>query len=480
MLVADEDKSPLDKIDTGTYLKVQLSDHTRPRQLSKITTDPQTWEVILRTKTALGQVLLGRQSVAKLAIRLEVIHSGNSSTRRVEPEFLFPNRVERTPDFRFLDLGKYYASHGEQATPPTEKMRQDGLFFHWDAIRLREELTSQDRENFVTELDRHNPEIYCFVPYQGSVWGELNEILTGRKRRNYLYPGLMIAVNGQRLADIFEIGATRFETFSRNVFVIVHLYDAPPDQGRKTLQVETTKLADRAADRAVQYLAKSRALLRPAGEAPTPKQRQVEKDHHDWLHNVRTHSGQHPLHSPPIAYTSEPLTEQDVVGLFHQLAALGLFPGLRIFATSQSQTYDCLVDYDCDSNEPGLIYRSSDDNPLGVSSFVLGDGSVRFSTKPLTLEFKNNLDGLISDLDGTSAKSFSQIDIAVCWSQVADTFKDYSVEPVTEIRIDERSYPGVTHLLHKDGSSHVIQLIFLKDVVDLIQAGNITLPSLGA
>jgi hypothetical protein len=135
----------------------------------------------------------------------------------------------------------------------------------------------------------------------------------------------MIAVNRQRLADTFEFTASRYETFSRNVFVIVQFDDAKPDQGRKTVEVEALELAQRAADRVVQYLAKQRELLRPPGESPTPEHRQVEKDHGDWIFNVRTHAKSSPLHVPPTTYISTPLAEQDVVGLFHQLSALGVF-----------------------------------------------------------------------------------------------------------------------------------------------------------
>ncbi len=187
---------------------------------------------------------------------------------------------------------------------------------------------------------KYSPFVYAFVPYQGSVWSELNRIEAGVANRNNLYPGLMIAVNRQRLADIFEIDATRYETFSRNVFVIVHFDDAKPDQGRKTIEVEAEDFAKKAADRVVQYLAKQRTLLRPPGESPTPEQRQIEKDHADWLFYVRTHAKSAPLHMPPATYVSTPLTEQDVVGLFHQLSALGVFAGIRIYSTSQSQTYN--------------------------------------------------------------------------------------------------------------------------------------------
>jgi len=283
----------------------------------------------------------------------------------------------------------------------------------------------------------------------------------------------MLAINRQRLADIFDIEASRFETLSRNILVIVHFDNAKPDQGRKTLQDEVLDLAKKAADRAVQYLANQRTLLRPVGEAPTAEQRQIERSHDDWIYNVRKHAESQPLYLPPLTYASAPLAEQDVVGLFHQLSACGIFPGIKIYATSQSHTYDCLVRYDCRSEVKGLRYMTMDQYPLGVSPYILGTGD-RFTTGDLTLEFKNNLDGLIAEVDDPdSVKRFRHINICVCWSTVDTRFKGYALEEITEANLDERQYPGVTHLLRRDGESHVIQIIMLERVASMIQSGSI-------
>jgi hypothetical protein len=419
---------------------------------------------------------LGRHAICPIKTKLHLVSNGRQNTTDVEPCFLYPHEVKRNPPFRFLDLPAYYQHHSEQSAPPPDKLRQDGIHLAWNTDRIRKELTAEQQAQFDEELKTYAPCLYAFVPYQGSVWGELNEIVTGVRNRNYLYPGLMLAVNRQRLADIFEIGASRYETFSRNVFVIVHYDDAKPDQGRKTLEVEALELAQKAADRVVQYFAKQRGLLRPPGESPTPEQRQIEKNHSDWVFNVRTHANHSPLHIPPATYISTPLTEQDVIGLFHQLSALGIFPGISVYATSQSKTYDCLIEYDCVADHPGLRYRAADDNPLGVSPYTLGT-QTRFSTKQLTLEFKNNLDSLVSDVEGDSPKKFGDIDVCVCWGKVSDSFRGYELEPITETNIDERQYPGVTHLLRRDGDVHVVKVILLENVVDMIQAGklNITL-----
>ena len=187
------------------------------------------------------------------------------------------------------------------------------------------------------------------------------------------------------------------------------------------------------------------------------------------------HAKNAPLHIPPVSYVSTPLTEQDVVGLFHQLSSLGVFAGMKICSTSQSQTYDCLIEYDCGRDESGLQYCIQEENPLGVSPYILGDEK-QFSTKQLTVEFKNNLDSLIEDVQGESPKTFGNIDICVCWGQVSDSFKGYELEEITEQNLDQRRYPGVTHLLTRDGDAHVIGVVMLERVTDMIRAGKITIP----
>ena len=209
-------------------------------------------------------------------------------------------------------------------------------------------------------------------------------------------------------------------------------------------------------------------------EADTPGQRQVEKTHGDWLFNVRNHAASSPLHIPPAVYVSTPLTEQDVIGLFHQLSALGVFPGIKIYSTSQKKTYDCLVEFNCSPNEPGLQY-SSEGYPLGLTPYVLGVART-YSTRHLTVEFKNNLDALIGDIDGTSPKAFAHIDICVCWGTVDDTFPGYALDRVVETNLDERKYPGITHLLRHNGDAHVIGVVMLKSITEMILAGQMTIP----
>ena len=436
-----------------------------------MTPHSSAWTAILRTRTAIGQVLIGRESLTDIEVSLTIIDSGEE-TVKVDPSFLFPSEVVRSPQLRFLDVGEYYQKYPERADIADQFKRQDGVYLFWDTERIREEYSEAEQREFSTQLEEYSPHLYAFVPYQGSVWGEINELLSESRARNYLSPGLVLAINRQRLAEPFEIGATRYETFSRNVLVVVHFDNARPDQGRKTVQDDVLGTAKVAANRAVQYLAKQRSFLRPVGETPSPGQRQVELSKQDWEYNVRKHHESQPLHIPPVRYDSEPLTEQDVVGLFHQFAALGVFTGIRVLATSQSQTYDSLVFFECGAQEEGFRIK---DSPLGLAPSVLGDGEA-FNTRGLTLEFKNSLDGLIADMDDENRpKQYRHVDVCVCWDTVQEEFTGYELSPVDASNVDRRRYPGATHLLQRDGESHVIQVVMLSTLRQLVETGKLTL-----
>ena len=472
MVDKDEDDSPLKRFNRGTFVRLQFSPSTRPKSLLALTPHIDAWVAILRTRTAIGQVLIDRTPLVGIEFSLTLIDSQGEESAHPEPRFLFPHDVVRNPEYRFLDVGKYYEKHPQLPEIPAEFTRQDGIYMFWDSERIRAQFTEPERKDFQEQLNTYSPTLYAFVPYQGGVWGEMNEILSKSRARRHLSPGLVLAINRQRLADTFPIGATRYETFSRNVLVVVHFDNARPDQGRKTVQDDVLDTAKSAANRAVQYLAQQRSFLRAMGETPSAQQREVELNKQDWEFNVRRHQERSPLYIPPVTYESEPLTEQDVVGLFHQLCALGVFPGIRILATSQSKTYDSLVFFRCDSNERGL--RASESS-LGLAPSVLGDADT-FRTGVLTLEYKNNLDSLIDDIDDENRpKQYQHIDICVCWGTVQESFDGYELKPVDATNLDQRRYPGTTHLLQRDGEAHTIEVIMLSTLRALVESGDLPL-----
>jgi hypothetical protein len=47
---------------------------------------------------------------------------------------------------------------------------------------------------------------------------------------------------------------------------------------------------------------------------------------------------------------------------------------------------------------------------------------------------------------------------------------------ITDDNIDGRELPGVTHLLRRDRDSHAVQVVMLKKILQLIQAGKVLFP----
>jgi len=162
LVVEDPNPSPLDGRAHGTFVKVQFSDNTRPKNLTRLASTFEGWSTILRTRTAAGQILLKRTTVAPIDLRLTVIGSGKTVSAKVEPSFLFPDTVKRAPQFRFLDLNDYFKTHAEQSSPPPEKIRQDGLYLVWDSSRIKDEFSDDLKREFADELKVYVPVLLRF------------------------------------------------------------------------------------------------------------------------------------------------------------------------------------------------------------------------------------------------------------------------------------------------------------------------------
>lgn len=481
ILNVDDSQTPLDAHQRGTYLRMLFSPQTRPQSLLQIGREIEIWEAILRTRTAVGQIRIGDKPVTQIKVTLNLIGTdGVKSTKEIVPEFYYPHLVVKRspPPFQFLDIGKYFEDHKNEGIIQKQYKERDAVYFEWDTEEIRGRLEEPEKAEFEAVLNDLSPCLYAFRPHDEPDWKLINDNATGQKRGKFFGPGLVIGVNHQRIAsEAIRVQPSRSEYLASNVFVLVHFKKAILDQGRKTLQPHVMDLAQKTADDAIQLLLKQKPFLKQAGDKTDDAQRQVELDHESWLANVNEHARLHPLSAPPLCYTSTPIMEQDVIGLFNQLAALGLFPGLKIHATSAGQTYDCYVRFDCREDAERLRYVGVDNNPLGLSHDVLGPTQTHFRTKGLTLEFKNNLLGLIGNLEAPdSPKTFNNIDICVCWESLDEPNRWYTADPITEDTLRLRKFPGVTHLLRKDDESqHTIQVIALADIMKMVASGNIRL-----
>ena len=84
-----------------------------------------------------------------------------------------------------------------------------------------------------------------------------------------------------------------------------------------------------------------------------------------------------------IGLLSEPQSEQDVISLFHELIGAEVLAGYGIFATSESDRYDCLFATIHHGNS--LVYSKA--VPLGVAQRAIYQGE----SQPFVLEYKYGL-----------------------------------------------------------------------------------------
>jgi hypothetical protein len=157
---------------------------------------------------------------------------------------------------------------------------------------------------------------------------------------------------------------------------------------------------------------------------------------------------------------SEPQSEQDVIALFHELLGMGLLQGLGIYATSESEKYDCIFQTDVTGREQ--LY--SDDQPLGVSERALDEGQ----SPPWVLEYKFNSDSLMADLN-KELKHISDVRLLVCWSIGSKTRSELTLRPY--LAGDEgstRQIFGTTHAAYQDRELR-FDIIALQDLLAYVQ-----------
>ena len=179
--------------------------------------------------------------------------------------------------------------------------------------------------------------------------------------------------------------------------------------GRKVFQPELKSLAEDLAKQVVNIFKRYLYLMREdTGTANLAN----ETDTYHWLEEKKKYRTENPLEfaygEGRLAYACRPCSEQDVIAIFHELVGLGLIKGVRFLCTTERDQYDgCFVGhYDTAS----VHSFDASTRPLGVNAKLISPRE----TKPLVLEYKFDLDGLISDF-AKEVKFANQIHCIVCW-----------------------------------------------------------------
>jgi hypothetical protein len=158
------------------------------------------------------------------------------------------------------------------------------------------------------------------------------------------------------------------------------------------------------------------------------------------------------------SYTSTPQSEQDVIAIFHELVGMQVVRGVRFLGTNQQTRYDgCYV---CRYDNNQLHGYNADINPLGINPKIIATRE----TRPLVLEYKLDLDGLISDF-AKELKFQNEIHTIICWG-IGDLYNErYALRSyLVGEEGASRQFFGATHSLWYE-KAKLADIVCLQDLI---------------
>lgn len=469
----------LSAAESGTSVEILLGDSPgeRPRDLTWLgARTAEQWLNVLRMKTPLGGVYLNTVSF-KPSVAITVLDA-DGATHRVDSkhcEYFYPHEV---PDIKVKAINEIDAAltaiSGDAATKFTklknEYKKLDCIYDVWDKDDLLDEkspyasaLTDPALQQLI---EKHKVVVYGAFLRSAKMWGEINDdTLKLRKGIRLIYGGLQLASDGMVQGDLAVIPLTSSIGYQANSHVIVHFTDGNPDMGRKVFQPELKALAEILAVRTVNIFKRHLQHLRPdTGATSIPPSKQL----HDWRKKQEDYRDHHPLsfsfENRPLALWSEPQQEQDVIALFHELIGLGVLRGLRIFATSQNETYDSLFTLDYPVADKFRFSKTT--SPLGVTNEI----TFPYSSEPRVLEYKYDFDSLAADIEN-DVKFPQHINFVVCW-QASGDYKGrfYLNSLLVGEEGGARTVFGATHQAYSEGSNEYrFEVLILSDLLNYLK-----------
>lgn len=454
---------------SGTAIEISIPQATRPDLGWWSATTAHQWYQILRMRTPLGGVYLSGESPPKVKVHIAVTDYSNNQTREDLDyvEYPYPHEIsEMLPRARsYEDVVKaLHGIEGDSTKIPQDLRRIDAIYGIWTSDQIIAEGSPFAGQRFESEQEelirRHNVAVYgCFLSTAKNWKVYQADVLRIRKDPLILKGGLLIASDYMIQGDLMVIPLTSTIGYQAATHVIVHFLDGNPDMGRKVFQPELKSLAEDLARQVVNIFKRYLYLMREDTGAASIAD---ETETYHWIEERKAHRAKHPLEfafqEKHLAYASVPQAEQDVVAIFHELVGIGLIRGVRFLCTNEQSRYDgCYVGkYDkADEHAYHVVKR-----PLGVNQKLI---SAR-ETKPCILEYKFDLDGLISDF-AKEIKFQNEIDTIICWT-IGELYKEkFAIRSyLTGEEGGAREFYGATHSLWHE-KMRLADIVCVSDLV---------------
>lgn len=472
----------LDSFGAGTSITVKVDEATKFGRLRSAQYNSlKTWELVLRTYTAVGTIAISvpqhrlPEWLKELQVELALEGVAGAGKAVVEPVFRYPHKDAATA----VSLQELWSGS------VGENNRYDMLYVELGKNALEQALKSQidelenseqpDDQEILQTLRGYDTEVYASWTYKNTLYEDLYRGALGEanaKRYQYMNArgGLLVASVGMPVGETTEHPySTMKPEYRRRMFMIASFNDAySPDLGRKTIPAQDRRFLEWL-ERQVQNLflrhtgrlvrANDEATHRSGSFAEAKEELNVEAE------KLKRKASSDTELATDLSFAHQPFYEAELVGTFYAVLSLRLLRGYTLIAVPGSRTrFDGLFDFETDEFDGD----GDDSLPLGIASSKARNGS--FARKSKWLEFKVKLQDLIDDFeeeDGLPGKKyFDLVDLVVAWEvPAADAIGDYDLVTIDADNWNQRDYFGVTHLLKRGSSNHTVQVIALQDLL---------------
>ncbi|WP_163618041.1 ATP-binding protein [Microbacterium sp. B35-30] len=467
----------------GTSITVKVDDSTRFGRLRNAQYNTtSTWDLVLRTYTAIGMVNVGATDrrrpewVRELKVELELKGVAGAGKAEITPTFQYPHSFAATKA-SLAEIWTGQVGDSNRFEMLYLELTHEGLEQHLKAqIEELENSDQADDQEILQRLRSYETQVYASWAYKNTLYEDIYRTAIeepSAKRYQYMNVkgGLLVASVGMPIGETTDHPyATMKPEYRRRLFMLVsfnQLYS--PDLGRKTipahdrallewLEPQIQNLFTRHVDRLVRSNDEAPHKAGTFAEAKEEIAQQAER--------IRKQVERTSPLPAQLAFSYQPNYEAELVGLFYAHLSTGDLPGYTLLAVPGSRTrLDGLFDFEtADFGKPTADMPV----PLGIAESKARDGAFQRRTK--WLEFKVKLEDLVDDFgsDDASAskKYFDLVDLAVVWEVPdRDAIGDFDVVKLDTSNWNERDYYGVTHLLKKGTGNHVLQVLALQDFI---------------
>lgn len=226
--------------------------------------------------------------------------------------------------------------------------------------------------------------------------------------------GIFVSKKGMPLGAIVDKPKTAHLFYWRGIFIMMNCDNLSSEPGRKRLHVEDEQIVRSVARRVFNKLTEFAHYIIPRDpdEEVEALFRNVDKH----IHDVRIHRDAHPLVNPRdmILIDTDPVNEQTLIGLFHELIGAKVLQGYKALRLSATDTYDGIYDYDISKDEVGKEHWLEWLRQYPAKERREIEKSGVYHVDAMIVEFKMHLQDIIKDFL-QKTKYHPHIKLIVAW-----------------------------------------------------------------